>query len=177
MQLRFSPLALMAFMIFTPNLAWSTSPIGNPLNRVWKETSEGETVYAQRDDERLLSLCIEFKGVGNWLPKELLSDISHPKLEEINFWQGMGLEGIEDHVPNWGNWGLSLEVESEIEVEGKFEDGPTYYFVLDEQNNVVFRMARSWVATGDLAGSKQSRAEWLAINPEAIRRAACFPTQ
>ena len=169
-------LCLLALLLAETQDAWSTSPIAYPPSKVWKETSEGEVIYAQADEARLLSLCVEVDGVANWLPSSLLLDISYPRLDKIELRHGMGLEDLHDYVPHSGNWGLSIEVESEIEIDGRFEDGPTYYFVLDEHKNPVYRMSRVWVPSESHPRSKESQVQWLKIPSSEVRRAPCWPT-
>ena len=153
--------------------AHATPPLSSPTTEVWKRDLDGNVVFASAPDDRLEALCIEVAGQASWVPSELLRDIEFPNLEDIHFVRGMGLDASE-HVPNWGNWGLSVSIETEVEVNGQFEAGPEYFFVVQD-GRVVYRVLRTWVPSTKGRGIREQREEWLNIPQSQVRGGKCKP--
>lgn len=137
-------------------------------------TTEGEVIYVAANDEHLTALCVQIGSGSNWVPSDLLVDITFPKLDEINVVHGMGLFRVDQYLPNWGLWGLSVKVKSSVATGKEFKEGPTYLFVIDQQR-VVYRVRQQWSAKTAKPGSSTVDEQWTPIDPNAIRRAPCQP--
>jgi hypothetical protein len=156
-------------------IASATAPYSNWLSEVWKRSVEGEVVYAAANDKHLTALCVQVDGNGSWLPAELLADIAMPKLDDVAVMHGMGLMHVEQFVPGWGNWGLSVMVTSSlVEDSGTIKAGPTYFFVL-EGTRVVYRVLQQWVPATDGSNTSHSDEQWVSIDAKTVRHAPCRP--
>jgi hypothetical protein len=152
--------------------AGATSPLSSPTSDVWKRDSDGNVIFASTVDDRLSSLCIEAEGVTTWLPEPLLNDVAHPKLDEIHLVRGMGLMRIDEFVPDWGSWGASVSIASEVEDGNRLVEGPAYFFVIHE-GRVLYRVTHRWTPSKE--GSRILEEEWLSVPEFAATRSSCNP--
>ncbi len=165
--------------LLTAISAWpalSTSPLISPPTEQWVRTVDGHVVYAAAHDNRLSALCIQVGQTASWLPADLLSDIPLPKIEDVEVVSGMGFSHIDDHVPDWGSWGVSVGIPSLQEEGDRFVDGPTYYFVL-HQDRPVSRVERRWRRTPDGPAIATLQETWTPVVAGSLRTAPCMPVQ
>ena len=153
--------------------AYATSPLSQPTSDVWKRDTEGNVVFASASDDHLNALCIEVAGLVNWIPHKFLRDIEIPNLDNIHFVRGMGLN-VDEHVPNWGNWGLSLALDTYVDIDDKLEDGPSYYFVIQD-GRVLYRVEWSWVPVTEGPGTLKSKEVWIKLPQSKALSGKCQP--
>jgi hypothetical protein len=154
--------------------AFATAPLSYWPSAIWTRTTEGEILYVSANDENLTALCVQVGGNASWLPTRLLTDIRFPKLADAKIIHGMGLDKVEKYLPKWGLWGLSVEVDSEVEIDGKLKEGPRYLFVLDN-NKVVYKVTSRWLPVPDKPGVRISDEQWTPIDPKVIQHEPCQP--
>lgn len=157
-----------------PPAAMATPPLSSAPTEVWLRVSRTETLYVAEEDDRLSALCIQVGDAQSWLPKELLSDIALPDLVEVNIIRGMGFARIDEFVPDWGSWGLSVAVRTLSVADGAAGEGPAYFFVLHE-GRVVHRVERRWLPDPVRPGRRVLDEQWTPVSQAAIRSAPCRP--
>ncbi len=169
---RISILLLFAFL-FTNVGAYATSPLSGPTADVWKRDIEGNVVFASAPDDRLAALCIEVAGVTNWIPHKFIRDIEFPDIDDIHFVRGMGLD-VDEHVPNWGSWGLSVALDTFVDINDKLEDGPSYYFVIQD-GRVLYLVQLSWIPVTEGPGNLKSKEVWTKLPQSKTLSGRCQP--
>jgi hypothetical protein len=151
---------------------FASAPLLGSTAEIWKRDVDGNSVFAAVAEDRLIALCIEVDGRGNWLPVHSLRDMTFPKLDEITFVRGMGFSQSEELIPSPGHWGLSLSIETEVEVENMLVEGPEHYFVF-EDGRLVYQVVRRLVPVEDNPGVSTIREERTALDDAQIRHAPC----
>lgn len=168
---------LLAVAVAGITAAWSasaTAPISYTAEAIWKRSIHG-TMYASTKDHRLVELCIEVDAVGHWLPKNALEGIYYPNLEEMRFMQGVALGHSEDFVPDWGENGLALLLETSVAGQnGNLDEGPSYFFVIDK-HRVAWRVREEWKPDPSSGIFSLQESAWMAIAKGAVRHAPCLP--
>jgi hypothetical protein len=161
------------FFLFANVCAYATPPLSGPTSDVWKRDINGNVVFASAPDDRLAALCIEVAGVANWIPHKFLRDIEFPNIDDIHFVRGMGLDA-DEYVPNWGSRGLSLALDTFVDINGKLEDGPSYYFVIQD-SIVLYRVKWSWVPVTEGSGNLKSNEVWIKLPQSKTLSGRCQP--
>jgi len=152
----------------------STPALTSAYTEVWIRTFDSDVVYVAQDRARLSSLCIQIGETASWLPSALLDDIRHPKLEEVEVVRGMGFSDIDQHVPDWESWRVSVDIPSVAEEQERFVDGPTYSFVI-HQGRPVFRVEQRWLPSADDPRILQPTEIWVPVPTTSLRDAPCLP--
>jgi hypothetical protein len=166
-------LAFAAIVAVSCPIAFASAPISTPSDQIWKRSILG-TVYAAQNHRQLTALCVEVDGFATWIPTDLLRDIRDPDIEKATFWEGIGFVGIDRRIPNWGDSGLSLELPTQIETNGNFDEGPSYFFVIDKRR-VLYRVLFEWVPEKGNPDIKVQRETWVPIQKAAARGGKCAP--
>ena len=154
--------------------ALSTPALTSRPTEMWVRTFDGDVVYIAEDDDHLSALCTQIGETAVWLPSALLDDIRHPKIDEVEVVRGMGFSDVDKHVPEWGAWGVSVDIPSLVEEQERFVEGPTYSFVL-HQGSPVFRVEQRWLPSAADPLIRQSTEIWLPVAPASLRDAPCHP--
>lgn len=165
--------ALLFTVVAVPAL--STSPMIDPPVEMWTRTADGDVIYIAQRENRLSALCIQAGRQASWLPADLLEDITHPAVRDAELVRGMGFSHIDQHVPHWGAWGLSVSVPTAAEEKDTFVGGPAYFFVL-HQGRPVFRVEQRSLPASDDPRFHQSTEIWLPVPAGSLRHAPCQPT-
>ncbi len=165
---------LLAIFCGTTPAVSATPVLSNMTTALWKRTTAGEVIYVAADDVHLTALCVQIGAASSWIPAEQLANITLPILEKVDLVHGMGLSRVHDFIPDWGPWGLSVEVQSFVESGDNIKDGPTYFFVLSNQQ-VVYRVVRQWLPVPGKPGMLEADEQWAPINPRMIGHAPCTP--
>ena len=165
-------LGLLASLTALPAL--STAPLSSSPAEMWVRTFDGDVVYVAERDGHLSALCIQVGQTASWIPTALLADVPHPKIREVEVVRGVGFSDIEQHVPDWGLSGVSVEIPSLAEERERFVDGPTYSFVI-HQGRPVFRVEQRWLPSVDDPRIREATEIWLPVPATSLRDAPCHP--
>jgi hypothetical protein len=171
---RVSRLALAFGLLTAVGSALASAPFWREPVEIWLRTEDGEVLYAAATDEKLSALCVDVAGTPYWVSEDFLSDVAFPELGQAKVVHGMGFGEVLDYIPDWGLWGLSVEVHSHLEVNGSLRTGPEYFFVLRD-GRPLYRVRRSRILTPNGPGASTSSEEWAEIPASALRASPCVP--